>query len=483
MSDPISPSVENTGKRPPGPVREVLALSLPASLGMLSPTITRFVDGIMIGGLGSESGPPSLAAQTVAGIMAFAPESFAMGILTVVNTFVAQNLGAGNKSRCGEYAWSGLLLALLCAAAIAPLAMAAGPIFRVLGHEPALAAMESMYFRYMVLAVLVTLPARVLESFFFGIHRPTVVFVCALTANAVNVAAGWVLIYGKLGLPTLGLRGAAYASILSWVLQLAMLLGFFLSRPIREGFGAARPRRMHWGQMRDILKVGWPAGLQFGNDVLTWSVFIGWLVGYFGEVHLAASSAAMRYMPLSFMPAVGIGIAATALVGRYIGQGRHDLARQRTHVALAVAMTYMGLCAVAFFIFRYPLVEAFIRSEASTTPAVAAQAAEIVRIGGQIMILAAIFQLFDALGIVYIGALRGAGDTLFPMIATFALSWGMTVGLAAAFIWLAPGLMSLGPWIAASGYVVALGIIVAVRFERGRWMRIDLLHNRDAPLA
>ena len=104
-----------------------------------------------------------------------------------------------------------------------------------------------------------------------------------------------------------------------------------------------------------------------------------------------------------------------------------------------------------------------------------------VDIGGYIMICAAVFQLFDAVGIVFIGALRGAGDTLWPMVATVALSWGLTVGGGVVAVYCWPQIKSIGPWITASLYVVVLGILMAWRFESGQWRRIDLLGLRTAP--
>ena len=460
---------------------EVLLLSWPAAMSMLSSTVTRFVDGLMVARLGGDLGPISLAAQTSAGIIAFAPESFAMGALTVVNTYVSQNMGAGRLKRCGEYAWAGMGLALICSLLIMPLSLVSGPLFHWMGHDPAVVGLENMYFRYMVLAVVLTLPARVLEGFFFGIQRPGVVFVTSAIANTVNILANWVLIYGKWGFPTMGLEGAAIASVSSWGLQLAMLSAVFLTHRMRTIYGTAVPKAASWIDVREIISIGWPAGLQFGNDVLSWGVFVNALIGQFGTAHLAASSAAMRYMPLSFMPAVGIGIAATALVGKYIGQGRTDLARRRTHVALLTAMVYMGACGLAFYLLRYPMVEAFAVSQEGRTLVQGEMTRRMIDIGANVMILAAVFQLFDAVGIVFIGALRGAGDTFWPMVMTIILSWGATVGGGLAFIHFAPQLESVGPWIAASLYVVLLGLLVAWRFEGGAWKKIDLLKRR--PLA
>jgi MATE family multidrug resistance protein len=172
------------------------------------------------------------------------------------------------------------------------------------------------------------------------------------------------------------------------------------------------------------------------------------------------------------MPVVGVGVAATALVGKYIGAGRIDLARRRAHAALLIGMAYMGLCGLAFLIFRYPLVKLFVNPAGP-------EAAQIIHNASLVMICAALFQMFDAMGIVYVGALRGAGDTLWPMIATTTLSWGFTVGGGWLMVRYVPQWTSVGPWITASLYVIVLGILMAVRFEGGSWQKIRLLERAE----
>ncbi len=465
---------QSSDDKPGWGLGEVLSLSWPASLTMLNSTLMRFVDGLMVAFVG----PAAFSAQFMGGMFAFIPESFALGMLTVINTYVSQNYGAGRFKQTGAYVWAGLAVAMLFACFIAPLALLAGPIFGLFGHAPDVLAQEIIYFRYMAVSTLVTLPARVLEQFFFGIHRPKIVLVASLTANLFNVAAIWVLIFGKLGFPAMGLRGAAIGSLVSWGLQLLMLVVAFLATSMRRRYATGMFRLARWRHVMAIMRLGWPAGVQLFNDIASWSLFSAALVGRFGTAHLAASTAAMRYMGLSFMPAVGIGVATTAMVGKCIGQARYDLARRRAHTALMVAMVYMGICGLAFYLFRYHMIEFFVRIDPATLvegQTSSALAAQIVRIGGDIMLCAAIFQLFDAVGIIYVGALRGAGDTYWPMAMTVLLSWGLVVGGGIMAVWLVPQWTSIGPWIAASLYVVALGVVTAWRFESGAWRKIDLL--------
>ena len=456
----------------------VLKLSWPASLTMLNSTLIRFVDGLMV----SRVGPGAMSAQLLAGMWSFSAESFATGVLTVVNTYVSQNFGAGNLRRTARYAWSGMVLGLAFALLACPLAVFARAIFAQFqpadqAGAPELLGLEVMYFRYMVLGMSLTLTARPLEQFFFGVHRPKIVLMASVAANLWNVGANYVLIFGKCGFPALGLEGAAIGSVTAWALQLAILLAAFLSRTMHEKFSTRFVSTVRWGQIRDLLRLGWSAGLQLFNDIFCWSVFLALLVQkLFGESHLAASTVAMRYMGLSFMPAVGIGVATSAMVGKNIGAGRPDLARHHTHVALAVAMTYMGLCGLAFWLFRYPMVELLVAAPKDMPPdQAAAMKDQIIRIGVDIMILSALFQLFDAVGIIFIGALRGAGDTFWPMVLTIALSWGVIVGGGTAVAYMAPQWTSVGPWLAASSYVVVLGVVMAWRFESGAWRKINLL--------
>jgi len=460
---------------PQSGMAQVASVSWPASLTMLNTTIIKFVDGYMV----SHVGHVEFGAQYAAGMLAFAPEAMALGLLTVVNTFVSQNFGAGRNRRAGLYAWAGMAIALGFATLILPLVGLAGPIFSAMEHTDALQAQEAMYFRYMIVGIMLTLPARVLEQFFFGIHRSGIVLAVSVIANVVNIGVNYVLIFGKFGMPQMGLEGAAIGSLTAWGLQLAILIVVFLAGPMRRKFATHMVRRLRWRQCKDLIRVGWPAGVQLCNDILCWGLFTTVLVGtYFGEAHLAATTVAMRYIGLSFMPAVGIGVATTAIVGKCIGQGKPDEARRRTHSALLIATVYMGVCGLAFWMLRYPMVRFLLANIPGET---VADLEGTVEIAANIMLCAAAFQLLDAVGIVYVGALRGAGDTYWAMVTTIIVSWTVIIGGGWLLVVYVPELSSIGPWIAVSIYVMILGILMARRFESGAWRRINLLGKKAPP--
>lgn len=473
----------DTGQEKPfAGLAEVLRMAWPACLSMLSGTVIRFVDALMV----SKVSPAALAGQFSGGMVAFVPESLAMGTLIVVNTYVSQNLGAGRLKRCGGYAWAGIHLALAFAMLLAALVALAEPLFSLAGHEAAILANETLYFRYMIISALVTLPNQVLCQFFYGIHRPRVVLACSVTANVFNVAANYVLIFGKFGLPAMGLEGAAIGSCLSFALQFVILLSVFLSQDNHRKYATRRAAVLHWRACANILRTGWPAGLQFANGMLCWSLFMVFFAFGFGTAASAAGSASFRYLTLAIMPAVGLGTATTALVGRHIGHGRPDLARKRTHTALAVSLAYVTVCALIFVVFREALIRVFVTIPGATelSPGETERMiAEIVDVGGKVMLCFAFFQVFDAVTLVFNGALRGAGDTRWPMLAMASLAWTIEVGGAWLIVEHLRNPSPISPYLASCTYVVALAAVLYWRFRSGAWEKIDLLGRARPPQA
>jgi MATE family multidrug resistance protein len=219
-------------------------------------------------------------------------------------------------------------------------------------------------------------------------------------------------------------------------------------------------------KMRDLLKVGLAAGFEQMLNIAFWAVILFGLVGRFGKEAMAATSAALACTNISVMPIVGIATALTAAVGRSIGAGKKERAIKQTAVCLRVGLIYMGVVGLCFFIFRNGLM-AFWSSDS-----------KVIEIGVNILICAAIYQVFYAARTVYGGSLRGAGDTLWLAIAS-ALGAVVILGLGGflivAFL---PGLGSLGPWIAATVSIIAVGLANRWRFKSNNWIKIELFKRR-----
>jgi MATE family multidrug resistance protein len=457
------------------PLAEMVTIAGPTVVTMASYTIMQMVDVLMVSRIGPE--PVYVAAQGNGGMVVWLGMSFGIGLLAVVNTHVSQNLGAGRAERGSAYAWNGLWLAAIAALIILPVIPFMPALFGIIHADEDLVRLESAYGGILASGAFFTLGARGIAQYFFGMHRPGIVMVAAITGNAVNLVANWALIFGHLGLPALGVAGAAIGTVMGSAVELGIPLAVFVSRRWDARYASRRAWKPSRGALADILRIGWPAGLMMGNEMVCWTYLMTYLLGAGGiaagedpVVHNTAGWIALRYMHLSFMPAVGLSIAVSAIVGRCMGMRRADLAQQRALLGLGIALCYMGLCALAFVVFRQPMIRLFIPASAS-----AQSAAALVEVGSRVMIAAAVFQVFDATAIVLIAALRGAGDTFWPGVMTVVLSWVCIVAGGHILIFLAPGLGSMGPWLGASAYIIILGLALLARFAHGGWKSIDVI--------
>lgn len=486
MSDHPAPTKPNLNVAPQSPLAEVWTIAWPTVVTMTSYTVMQFADKIMV----AQVAPLQLTAQSNGGIWAFNAMAIALGIVTVVNTFVSQNLGAGRPENGAKYAWAGCWLGLIVWLAILiPYAVGMPLIFGMMdSHSEELQRLETGYGRILLGGSVLLLMSRALHQYFFGMHMPKVVTIAAIAGNIVNVVGNYALIYGSEGvtialgsepvhlpgipgMPRLEVFGAAIATVLGTAIELAIPACVFLGRSMNARFHTRSAWRFSGRTILEVVRLGWPAATQWGSEIICWSIFMSILVGHFGEAHMAAGWIALSYMHLSFMPAVGFSVAVTSLVGKYIGAGLPDVAAARARLVLRLAVGYMTVCGVLFFLLRHQLVGVFVGHDVDP-----AEAAKIIELGGYLMICAAVFQTFDAFGIVYSGALRGAGDTIWPGLVTIVYSWLFIVLGGWLLVRYAPGLESIGPWIAASVYIIIFGLTMWRRFANGRWRSIRLLH-------
>lgn len=470
---------------------EVVYLAIPTVLNTVSYTLMQFVDGWMIAFLGKEA----LSAQFMGGITSFTPLCFFMGVLSCVSTFASQNLGAGRKERSAVYGWQGLWVAWAAAAALAMLIPVAPWLLGLFGHEPAVAHLETRYFQVLIAGAGFALSASALGAFFLGIHRPMVTLAAGVTGNVVNLATAYVLIFGHAGFPKLGLTGAAIGSIAGAAVQMLVMLIPFLAGRIARDYAVRRQSRASWRAIKELLRIGAPAGGMFLADVLMWALFMGAVVGSFGTAHLAAAAILNRYWHLCFMPAIGVSAAVTAVVGRYCGARRPHLAWRRAHAGLVLVEAYMVTCGAAIWWGRDFLVRLFNMTawEASAGDPLAflavlfggsrrelpAEDPAVQAIATSAVIFILVCQAFDALNVIFIGALRGAGDTLWPGIVQTVLAYGLGLGGSVLVAHLKPEWGSLGPWGAASGYIMLLGLVMWGRFLRGKWRTMTVV---EAPV-
>jgi MATE family multidrug resistance protein len=449
------------------PLEELLALALPTVAQMASYTLMQFVDTWFLAHTSDSVDAPTAAANS--GMLAFSIISLGMGVLWVVNTLVSQNFGRKNYAACGRFLWQGIWFALVFSALLLPGLPYVSEAFRLVGHERRLVALETIYLQIVVGASVLKLIGTAFGQFLLSIDRPLCVMTATVIGVTINAVAAWVLVFGHWGVRPMGVAGAAWGQNVGVLVETSCLIGFTLVPSIGRTFNVAdwRPRL---AEMTELLKIGIPSGVQIVADVLAWSLFVNWVMGAFGTRAMAANTFMFRYMSVSFMPAFGISVAVTALVGRYIGRGRPDIARARAHLGFALTGGYMLTCGLVFLLCRNQLIGLF-----TTDP-------QVLETGAMLLVFAAIYQFFDAMYIIYNGALRGAGDTFIPALATALLNWGITVfGGRCIAVYLAShghagNAGVAGPWVLATCYGVILGLFMFIRFQRGRW---DAIHLED----
>ena len=437
----------------------MLGLAGPMIVATTSFTLMQFVDRIMVSRLGTAA----LAAVLPAGFMASIPSACVMGVFASIGTFVSQSLGRGDKRECTSYFWQAVYMGLVFSIAVLAIGWPLAPsIFRAFGHEPEVAALEVIYFRIMLIANTAAVFVWAGSQFFMGIHRPIVTMYAALTAQVVNITVNYILIFGKLGFPRMGIAGAAWGTVVGIVIGGSIRMATFLSGDIRREYANSRMWNIDVRKMRDILKIGLPAGLELALSTGLWGAILFWLVGGLGKEAQAATSAALACTNLSILPIEGIRMALTSAVGKSIGSGRPGTAASQTQVCLRVSVIYMGLIGLCFLIFRRQLMGIWSGDN------------QVVAIGVKVLIIAAVYQVFYAARTVYSGALRGAGDTVWLAIAS-ALGAVVVLGLGGLALKTAlPSLGAIGPWLAAMLSIMVVGSANYFRFRSNRWKHIDL---------
>jgi multidrug resistance protein, MATE family len=436
----------------------LLALSWPIICTMISRMLLGFTDFIFVSRLGTDA----TAAISPSTIFVFTALCLGMGAATSIQTFVAQAMGRRLHHEAASYAWQGFYIAALFAIFSWPASWLAQPFWMLVGNAPAVQELEVAYCQIAVWCMGFSIICASLDGFFNGIQKPTVGLISIAVSLVFNAAANYLLVFGKLGFPALGIRGSAIATVIAWGIRAGMLTAVFLSMEFNERFRTRTSWRLNFAKFGGILRMGGPIAIQWVLDIGSWFVFLTLLMGEFGTQAMAASNIGLQLMHTSFMPAIGLGIGMGALIGHAIGERNPDLAVRRATVGMWMTGAYMGAIGLVFWLARTPLMKLL-----SDDP-------EVIRLGASVLIWAGIFQVFDAAQITYVSALRGAGDTRWPAIAVALHCWVIFIGGGYLLARCCPQLGLNGPWMTCTLYITLLGLVLWRRFARGAWRKIDL---------
>jgi multidrug resistance protein, MATE family len=404
-----------------GSIREVIAIAVPMVVSLSCDTMMMFTDRIFL----SRLSPDAMNAVMGGGYSCLQCVSFFIGLISYTTALVAQQYGAGSYSKASRSLFQAICIALAAWPFLAALSIISGNFFEHLGLPQAQAHMQSQYFRTAILGSGIVLARNALSCFFCGVGRTGVVMLSALCALFVNACSALVLIYGYFGLPALGIQGAAIAAILGHTAGLMILLREYFCRHNRKSYSVMLSFKYDKTLMRALLRFGYPSGLEFLFNILAFNTFII-LFDSEGPVVATAASILFNWDMVSYLPLIGIEIAVTSLVGRYFGARDHEAGYRATRSALILTCSFAVFIIPVFVILPDALVGVF------KPDAVDRGFAEARPIANSLLRVAAAYIMFDGFFLVYSGALRGTGDTLFTMAITVGVHWTLAFVLYVA---------------------------------------------------
>ncbi len=463
MTHQILRRLKNRWKSPGG-YREALKIGMPLVISMTSATIMVFTDRVFLG----QYSVDAIAAAFPASITYFLFQSLFLGTVEYVSVFIAQYTGAGRHERVGAALWQGLYFCLPAAAIMATLGVWSGELFGLIGHDSAIRDMEIAYFKTASLGSGFGLIAMALSCFYSGRGITKPVMIVNTLAAAVNIPLDYMMINGYWIFPEMGIKGAALATVISYSVNSALFALLVFTTNHNKRYNVFSGWRFDASLFSRFMKFGLPGGIQFFLDMFAIS-FFGIIVGKFTRYEVAASNMAVSIDTLAFLPAIGMSIAVSVMVGQSMGSGNPRRAEYSLKSVLHLVLLYMGCMGGIFIFLPEPLIELFRAHNMND-----AQFAPIMHLASVLLRYVAVFTLMDAVAIVYMGGLKAAGDTPFIM-------W--TMGGSALLVMIIP--LSLlynythmgihGPWICLLSYVMVLGALFWWRFRKGVWKSMRVI--------
>lgn len=441
-------------------VKTNILLAYPVMLSMLGQVMTGVADSIMIGWTGATP----LAAASLANVMFTLLLTFGIGISYAITPLVAEASGRGDVPFITQVLRHGTVMCIAAGIVLTVLGIISTPLLHHINQPVEVVQLAIPYQLIIIVSIIPTMIFQAYRQFAEGLHNTRQAMVVVLTCNLINIVLNYVFIYGKFGFPALGLNGAGWATLIARTLMgLWMALYIYRSRaflPYRHGFILLRTQGYSGNLFKRLLHLGIPAGTQFIFEVSAFG-FSAIMMGWMGATALAAHQIAINLATISYMITSGLGSAATIRVGNYLGQGNFRLLRQAAFTLLGMGATIMMIWGIVFLIGREFLPSLYIDNP------------EVIRQASPLLLIAALFQIWDGLQVVCAGALRGLQDVKIPSLLIFMAYW--LIGLPLGY-WLGFR-MQIGPpgiWIG-----LLIGLFVTASTMVWRFNRLSLRHGES----
>ncbi|MCA9210548.1 MAG: MATE family efflux transporter [Planctomycetales bacterium] len=447
--------------------RDVLRVALPLVISTGFFSLMLFVDRLFLFWHSKQA----MAAAMPAGMLHWTMVCFPIGVATYANTFVAQYHGAKRPERIGatigQAAWLGVLVTPLFLLAI-PLAPW---LFHAAGEEPIVRHYEIVYFRILTLGSGAAVISGAVSTFFTGRGETRIVMLTDVSATLINAVLDYALIFGKFGLPELGMAGAAWATVASHWFKLVIYWWLIHRGENATIYQLRAGRRLDWPLIWRMVRYGAPSGLQMLVEGSAFTLVLMKMRGL-GTDAMTATTVALSINSVAFIPLVGLSIAVSTLVGQRIAQGQPELAARTTWSALTLGLFYTGAFGVLYLIVPDVLLAGY---------AMGGDPVEYAQVRAVTIVLlrfGAAFCLFDAIQMVFVGAIKGAGDTWYVLIATIVVS---CAGVIVGWIGSAAGGGLYWWWTVITLWTWAQATAYAIRFLQGRWRTMRVIEYEPEP--
>ncbi len=450
----------STSARPVASMRALLTLALPMVLARATQAVVGATDALLTSRLGNDE----LTATTTGAINTFALIVLPMGTVFIVQSFASQLRGKGALADARRYAWYGLAIAAMAALIALAVIPLVGPILGLV-YDGRVHAFMTDYIAIRLLSVGGAVGTEALGNWYGGLGNTWMQMVAGLITMGTNVVLAWAMIFGHLGMPAMGVAGAAWASVIATWLGTAFLgLAFWRGWGIPAG---ARVRAGHLSraELGKVVRFGLPNGVNWFLEFAAFQLFVNVVMSSLGNVTLGALAVVININSVSFMPAFGLASSGAILAGAAIGRGDPDGVWPNVRLTLIATGTWMVGIGALYFIAPRTVLGWFAPPD---------QAAAMIDIGAPMLLVSAAWQAFDAVGLTLTETLRAAGDTTWTAGARLVLAWAVFVpaGLVAVNV-LGGGAVS-----ALLCLVLYLGLLagaLAWRYRSGAWRRIQLI--------
>lgn len=434
-----------------------LKLSLPVMLGMLGHTLVSFVDNIMVGQLGTAE----LAAVSLGNSFIFIAMSIGIGFSTAITPLVAE-ADAERHFRKGKSAFKhGLFLCTILGFTLFLLLLLAKPLMYAMNQPEEVVVLAMPYLDYVAFSLVPLIIFQAFKQFSDGMSLTKYPMYATLLANIINILINYVLIFGKLGFPQMGIVGAAIGTLISRGIMLFFLWWLLAQRKRAQAFVTQiKIFQLDMQPIKKLIDLGLPSAMQMLFEVAIFTAAI-WLSGTLGTNAQAANQIALNLSSMTFMVATGLSVAATVRVGNQKGLKDYYNLKRIAESIFLLGFVFAVLFAIVFVAFNEFLPTLYLDERNTLTNT---DVREVIQIAATLLLASAVFQISDSLQVIVLGALRGLQDVKIPTLITFIAYW--VVGFPISYYWgqdAAYG--SLGIWIGLIAGLSTAAILLLWRFK------------------